>query len=57
MQQLKFAFLERTKVDDAQRPMPWKEIDPTAQKAALEALSRLIARMLTNSLSKETIDE
>ena len=42
MQQLKFAFLERTKVDDAQRPMPWKEIDPTAQKAALEALSRLM---------------
>jgi hypothetical protein len=55
--QLKLAFLERAEVDDAQPMSTWKDIDPKAQKAALEALSRLVARMLAENLSKETIDE
>jgi hypothetical protein len=36
---------------------PWDQIDPQAQIAALDILSRLIAQMLAASSALETSDE
>jgi hypothetical protein len=55
--QLELAFLERPAAPTARMKGPWDQIDPQAQIAALDILSRLIAQMLAASLALETSDE
>lgn len=55
--QLKLEFHERAEVSDAPIAGLWEKIDPLAQTAALEILSRLIARVLTAKLRREMVDE
>jgi len=51
--QLNLAFLEPPKPARHQSTGRWDEIDPGARAAALEILSRLIARMLVDAPAKE----
>ena len=55
--QLELAFLERPAAPAARMKGPWDQIDPQAQIAALDILSRLIAQMLAASSALETSDE
>jgi hypothetical protein len=55
--QLKLAFLDPSKPAQLQSTGPWDEIDPQARAAALEILSRLIARMLAARPAKDATDE
>jgi hypothetical protein len=55
--QLELVFLERPTPQVAGPKSPWDQIDPQAQIAALEILSRLIARMLAAKSAQEARDE
>ena len=55
--QLELAFLERPAAPAARMEGPWDQIDPQAQIAALDILSRLIAQMLAAGSTLETSDE
>ena len=55
--QLNLAFLEPPKPARHQSTGPWDEIDPGARAAALEILSRLIARMLAAKPAKDATEE
>jgi hypothetical protein len=55
--QLELAFLEQPMQPVARPKVPWDEIDPQAQIAALEILSRLIAQMLAAKSAQEISDE
>jgi hypothetical protein len=55
--QLELAFLERPAAPAARMMGPWDQIDPQAQIAALDILSRLIAQMLAAGSALETSDE
>ena len=52
--QLELAFLERPAAPAARMKGPWDQIDPQAQIAALDILSRLIAQMLAASFGALT---
>ena len=54
--QLELVFLEGPG-PAARMKGPWDQIDPQAQIAALDILSRLIAQMLAASSALETSDE
>jgi hypothetical protein len=55
--QLNLAFLDPPNPPQHQLIGPWDQIDPGARAAALEILSRLIARMLAARPAKETTNE
>ena len=55
--QLELAFLERPAAPEPRMEEPWDQIDPQAQMAALDILSRLIAQMLAAGSAPETSDE
>jgi hypothetical protein len=55
--QLNLAFLEPPNPPRHQSSGLWNEIDPVARAAALEILSRLIARMLAAKPAKDATDE
>ena len=55
--QLELAFLERPTAPAPRMAGPWDQIDPQAQIAALDILSRLIAQMLAAGSTLETSDE
>jgi hypothetical protein len=55
--QLNLAFLEPPNPLRHQSTGPWDQIDPGARAAALEILSRLIARMLAAKLAKDATNE
>ena len=55
--QLELAFLERPAAPAARMAEPWDQIDPQAQLAALDILSRLIAQMLAAGSALETSGE
>ena len=55
--QLELAFLERPTGSAPRIAGPWDQIDPQAQIAALDILSRLIAQMLAAGSALETSDE
>jgi hypothetical protein len=55
--QMKLAFLDPPNPPRPQSSGPWDRIDPAVRAAALEILSRLIARMLAARPAKETSDE
>ena len=55
--QLELAFLERPAAPAARTEEPWNQIDPQAQIAALDILSRLIEQMLAAGSALETGDE
>ena len=55
--QLELAFLERPTAPAPRMAGPWDQIDPQAQIAALDILSRLIAQMLAAGSALETSDE
>jgi hypothetical protein len=58
--QLQLAFLDARHPPDPPQPrssVPWDDIDPQARAAALEILSRLIARMLTAIPDKDDAHE
>ena len=55
--QLNLAFLEPPNPPRHQSSGPWHEIDPGARAAALEILSRLIARMIAARPAKDATDE
>jgi hypothetical protein len=55
--QLELAFLERPTAPVARVEEPWDQIDPQAQIAALDILSRLIAQMLAAGSVLETSNE
>ena len=55
--QLELVFLEGSAAPAARMKGPWDQIDPQAQIAALDILSRLIAQMLAASSALETSDE
>ena len=55
--QLNLAFLDRPDPPAAPSPTPWEQIDEASRIAALEILSRLIARMLSAGPTKEASDE
>jgi hypothetical protein len=55
--QLNLAFLEPPKPARHQATGPWDEIDSGARAAALEILSRLIARMLAAKPAKDATNE
>jgi hypothetical protein len=55
--QLNLGFLDLTSPPRQQSSGPWNQIDPGARAAALDILSRLIARMLAAKPAKETTDE
>jgi hypothetical protein len=55
--QLNLAFLEPPNPRRYQSSGPWDQIDPGARAAALEVLSRLIARMLAAKPAKDATDE
>jgi hypothetical protein len=51
------AFLEPPNPPRHQSTGPWNQLDPGARAAALEILSRLIARMLAAKPAKDATDE
>lgn len=55
--QLELAFVERLTPPTARSKRPWEQIDPQAQIAVLEILSRLIAQMLAAKTAEEPEDE
>jgi hypothetical protein len=55
--QLELAFLEQPTAPAPRMAGPWDQIDPQAQIAALDILSRLIAQMLAAGSVPETSDE
>ena len=55
--QLELAFLERPAAPASRMEGPWDQIDPQAQIAALDILSRLIAQMLAAGSALETSNE
>ncbi len=55
--QLELAFHERPMAPAPRMAGPWDQIDPQAQIAALDILSRLIAQMLAAGSTLETSDE
>jgi hypothetical protein len=55
--QLELAFLKPPAAPAVQMEEPWDRIDPQAQIAALDILSRLIAQMLAAGSAPETRDE
>jgi len=55
--QLNLAFLVPPNPHRHQSSGPWDQIDPRARAAALEVLSRLIARMLAAKPAKDATDE
>jgi len=55
--QLNLAFLEPPNPARLQSIGPWDQIDPGARAAALEILSRLIARMLAAKLPRDATNE
>ena len=55
--QLNLAFLELPNPPRRQSIGPWDQIDPGARAAALEILSRLIARMLAAKPAKDATNE
>ena len=55
--QLELAFLERPAEPDNGSMVPWKQIEPQAQIAALVLLSRLIAQKLVSRGARESGDE
>jgi len=55
--QMELAFLERSTPQAVWLKGPWHQIDPQAQIAALDILSRLIAQMLAAGSTLETSDE
>jgi len=55
--QLNLAFLEPANPAGRQSTGRWDQIDPGARTAALEILSRLIARMLAAKPAKDATDE
>ncbi|HEY3656798.1 MAG TPA: hypothetical protein VGL34_17650, partial [Steroidobacteraceae bacterium] len=55
--QLDLAFLDPPNPTRHQSTSPWDEIDPGARAAAIEILSRLIARMLAARPAKDATDE
>ena len=55
--QLKLAFLENETAEQAPRQDQWERIDPNARDGATTILSRLIARMLQSTPTRETRDE
>jgi hypothetical protein len=55
--QLKLGFLDLTNPPRSQSTGPWDQIDPGARAAALDILSRLIARMLAAKPAKDTTNE
>jgi hypothetical protein len=55
--QLNLAFLEPPNPQRHRSSGPWDQIDPGARDAALEILSRLIARMLAAKPAKDATDE
>jgi len=55
--QLELAFLEPPAAAAPRTAEPWDQIDPQAQIAALDILSRLIAQMLAAGSASETSDE
>jgi hypothetical protein len=55
--QLELAFTERPTAPAPRIAGPWDQIDPQAQIAALDILSRLIAQMLAAVSALETSDE
>jgi hypothetical protein len=55
--QLNLAFLEPPNPPQHQSTGPWNQLDPGARAAALEILSRLIARMLAAKPAKDATDE
>jgi hypothetical protein len=55
--QLHLAFLEPPNPPRHQSTGPWDQIDLGARAAALEILSRLIARMLAAKLPRDATDE
>jgi hypothetical protein len=52
---LELAFLERPTAPAARMEEPWDQIDPQAQIAALDILSRLIAQTLAAGSALETM--
>ncbi len=56
--QLNLAFLDEPPNPARHQPTsPWDKIDPVARAAALEILSRLIARMLAAKPAKDATNE
>lgn len=55
--QLNLAFLDPLNPPQHQLIGPWDQIDPGARAAALEILSRLIARMLVSCRAKDVTNE
>jgi len=55
--QLNLAFLEPPNPPRRQSTGPWDQIDPGARAAAIEILSRLIARMLAAKPAKDATNE
>ena len=55
--QLNLAFLELPNRPRHPATAAWDQIDPEARAAALEILSRLIARMLAAKPAKDATDE
>jgi hypothetical protein len=55
--QLKLEFLDPTNPPRPQATSQWNQIDPGARAAALDILSRLIARMLAAKPAKDTTNE
>jgi hypothetical protein len=55
--QLNLAFLDPPNPPRHQSGGPWNEINPAARAAALEILSRLIARMFAAKPAKDATDE
>jgi len=55
--QLNLAFFDQPNPTRHQSNGPWDEIDPGARAAALEILSRLIARMLAAKPAKDATEE
>jgi hypothetical protein len=55
--QLELVFLEEPAATAARMKGPWDQIDPQAQIAVLDILSRLIAQMLAAGSALETSDE
>ena len=55
--QLNLAFLDTPNLPLHQSTGPWDQIDPGARAAAIEILSRLIARMLAAKSAKDATNE
>jgi hypothetical protein len=55
--QLTLEFLDPPNPPPSPPPTAWDRLDEATRTAALEILSRLIARMLATQQAQETIDE